>query len=170
MNDHTLRVLEFEAIRQRVAQECACSLGIEKALEMAPSDDLACVQDLLDETTETREMLAARGPIPLGGITDIRPLLRQAQIGGVLDAPDLLDIVGTVAASRRLKAFLQKAGDALYPLLSEQGRRIGIYNELESEIGRSIGGNGQVPRQRVAGTRAAEKPQTLCRAAHSGKT
>jgi DNA mismatch repair protein MutS2 len=143
MNEHTFRVLEFDAIRQRVAAETACSLGGEKAMEMTPSDDVARVQHLLDETTEAREMLAARGPIPLGGITDIRPLVRRAQIGSVLDPADLLDIGGTIAAARRLKAFLQKAGEA-FPLLSDQGSRIGIFNELEAEITRSIGGNGQV--------------------------
>ncbi|HEX5324315.1 MAG TPA: hypothetical protein VFW40_11050, partial [Capsulimonadaceae bacterium] len=144
MNDHALKTLEYEAIRQRLAEEAASGLGQEKALEMRPLDDPASIQTRLDETAEARQMLSVKGNIPLGGIMDIRPLLQQASIGGTLAAPDLQDVAGTLTSARGLKAFLTKAGDDAFPLLIGYGNRIGTYAQIEDEVGRAIGSTGQV--------------------------
>ena len=79
-----------------------------------PSDWLAQVQARLDETTECRNLIAMKGNLPLGGVSDIRPLVRSAEIGAILDAHGLLDIAEAAAASRSLKLFLQKLA-AEYP-------------------------------------------------------
>jgi len=142
--DHALRTLEYEAIRRRLADEAACSLGIERALEMLPLTNLAQVKVLLDETSEGRLMLQVKGGIPLGGVTDIRPALRQVQVGGVLDPEQLLSIASTAGAARALKAFLSKADAATWPLLTGYGYRLISFATLENEIGNAIGPNGLV--------------------------
>src|SRR5579862_4692056 len=134
MNDHALKTLEYDAIRRLLANEAASGLGQEKAQAMRPDKDAAVVQTRLDETAEARKMLSVKGNIPLGGIMDIRALLQQAGIGATLAAPDLQDIAGTVAAGRGLKAFLTKAGNEDYPLLSAYGNRIGAYSQIEDEV------------------------------------
>jgi DNA mismatch repair protein MutS2 len=144
MNEHTLLVLEYDKIRQRLAAEAASSLGIERALDLVPSVDEVYIQSRLDETTEARQMLAMRGTIPLGGITDIRGLLRQAQIGGILDANDLVDIATTVSSSRRLKSFLSKTGREQFALLAGLSDSIGIFTHIEESIETSIGPGGHV--------------------------
>lgn len=144
MNEHTLRVLEYDTIRQRVAGLCACSLGAELALEMTPSTDLDRVQLLLDETHEARGLLSIKGTIPLGGISDIRPFLKQADIGGVLAAGDLLDIYSTISSGKRLRSFLTKTSDDQFPLMTGLGSRIGVFPDLENEIQRAILPTGQV--------------------------
>ncbi len=143
MDTHALRVLEFDAIRKQLAAQTACSLGRERAEAMTPSDYLPDVQRRLDETTECRTLLDVRGNLPLGGVTDIRPLLRQAEIGQTLDPHGLLDVLGVAQASRGLKAFLQKMTTE-YPLLADKAGGLGQFPSLESEIGLSIGINGSV--------------------------
>jgi DNA mismatch repair protein MutS2 len=144
MNQHTLQVLEYDLIRERVASEAASTLGIERAVDMVPSVDYAYIQARLDETSEARRLLSSRGTVPFGGITDIRGVLRQAQIGGVLDAASLVDIASTVAAARRLKLFLAKGGRELFPLIIEISEIIGIFTAIEDGVERSIGPGGHI--------------------------
>ena len=143
MDTHALRVLEFDAIRKQLAALTACSLGRERAEAMTPSDYLPDVQARLNETTECRNLMDVKGNLPLGGVTDIRPLLRQAEIGQTLDPHGLMDVLGTAQASRSLKAFLQKLATD-YPLMADKAGGLGQFPSLEAEIGMSIGINGQV--------------------------
>ncbi len=143
MDSHALRVLEFDSVRRQLAALCACSLGQERARAMQPSARLAEAKGRLDETTEARRLLDTRGSLPLGGVTDIRPHLRQAGIGSSLEAYGLMDILGVAQASRSVRQFLQKQEDD-YPLLAGLAHALGQYPALESEIGSSLGTGGQV--------------------------
>ena len=143
MDTHALRVLEFDAIRQQLAALTACSLGRERAEAMTPSDFLPDVQTRLDDTTECRNLMDVKGNLPLGGVSDIRPLLRQAEIGQTLDPHGLLDVLGVAQASRGLKSFLQKLAPD-YPRMADKAGGLGQFPSLEAEIGLSIGLNGQV--------------------------
>ena len=143
MDTHALRVLEFDAIRKQLAEQTACSLGRERAEAMTPSDWLPQAQARLDETTECRTLINAKGNLPLGGVSDIRPLLKSAEIGATLEPHGLLDIFGVAAASRSLKLFLQKLVQD-YPIMADRASGLGQFPSLESEINASIGINGQV--------------------------
>lgn len=143
MDTHALRVLEFDAIRRQLAALAACTLGQELALAVVPSDHLLQVQARLDETTECRNLLEAKGSLPLGGISDIRPALHQAEIGSVLDPRALLDVLSVAQASRGLKQFLQKMAET-YPLLASIAGGLGQFPALESEIANTLSPGGQV--------------------------
>lgn len=143
MDTHALRVLEFDAIRKQLAGQTACALGRERAEAMTPSDWLPQAKARLDETTECRTLINAKGNLPLGGVTDIRPLLKAAEIGATLEPHGLLDVMGAAAASRSLKLFLQKMATD-YPIMAERAGGLGQFPSLESEINASIGLNGLV--------------------------
>ena len=143
MDDHALRVLEYDAVRRLLMEQTACSLGRERAEALRPSDYYAEVHARMAETTECRKLLDARGSLPLGGITDVRPLLRQAQIGAVLDPRGLQDLLSTATASRSMKLFLQKlAGD--YPIMAAIANGLAQFPSLETEITTSIGASGSI--------------------------
>ena len=143
MDTHALRVLEFDAIRHQLAALAACSLGEEKAMAMAPSDYLPQAKARLDETTECRGLMNAKGGLPLGGITDIRPAIRQADIGAVLDPHGLMDVLAVAQASRSLKSFVQKVAEE-YPLLADIAGGLGQFPALEADIGASLSPGGLV--------------------------
>ena len=143
MDTHAQRVLEFDAIRQRLSALAACSLGQEKAQAMMPLAHLPQVQALLDETTECRRLLDTKGNLPLGGILDIRPLVHQAEIGAALDPHGLMDVLSVAQASRGLKQFLQKLA-VEFPLLASIAGGLGQYPALEAEIGNSLSPGGSV--------------------------
>lgn len=143
MDARTLRVLEYDAIRQRLAARAACSLGKELARALTPATTRKEVQRLLDETQQARDLVAEAGRPPLGGAADVRAQVRAASRGGALAPRDLLDIANTVHASRRMRAFLRQAEERA-PLLAERAPRLGVFPEIEESIARAIDHRGEV--------------------------
>ena len=144
MEEHSLRTLEYHKVLDLLTAQTACSLGAELALRARPLSDLDAVKRMQRETTEAVALLERRGNVPLGGITDVRPLLERAVIGGMLEPTDLLDIASTAESGRQLKAFLQKAGLDLIPTLMPYADQIGQFVDLENAIRRAIASNGML--------------------------
>ncbi len=143
MEKHTLKVLEFEKILNILADHAACSLGQERALALVPQVDLEWIQRMQAETSEAREVLQSHGSMPLGGISDVRPLISKAELGAMLNPTELLDVAQTLGAGRRLRAFLLKQKETL-PLLGEIAGKIGVFEKIEQSISQSISVNGEV--------------------------
>src|SRR5580704_13115607 len=96
MDTHTLELLEFDKVRALVAAQAACSLGKEAALRMEPSLDPGEVRARQALTTEMADALGSGLTPPFGGLHDIRPQVRRAQVGGSLDPEELSGVVETL--------------------------------------------------------------------------
>jgi DNA mismatch repair protein MutS2 len=140
---HALRVLEFEAIRDRVVELASCTLGQERAWEMAPSAREDEVRRLQRETTEAVRLFNSGGGPPFGGIHDIRPAIRAASVEGVLEPHVLLQVADTMAGGRKLKAYLLQREEAA-PTLAELARRIGEFPLVEGAIYDAISDQAEV--------------------------
>ena len=105
MEERTLRVLEFDKIKDRLISLCTCELGKELAAEMLPRTESEEVERMLRETTDAVDFILRRGSPPLGGIHDIRDTLRRAEIGTVLNPGELLRVADTLRAVRSLKNY-----------------------------------------------------------------
>src|SRR5829696_7558001 len=116
MDSHTLELLEFEKIRTLVAARAACSLGKEGARRLEPSRDIGEIRQRQALTTEMADALSAGLTPPFGGLHDIRPNVRRAQVGaiwGVASAIEgCMDRRGNIldTASRRLSALRREIG------------------------------------------------------------
>ena len=79
-----------------------------------------------------------RRPLPpFGGLHDIRPLVRRAQIGSALDPEELAETVETLKAVDNLQDWLDRVGDQfprLGGLKAGVGRFTGLANAIESCI------------------------------------
>ena len=132
MDDRSLRVLEYPAIQEMVAARASCPLGEELARQMTPATTLAEVGRLQEETSEAR-LLVAQALSPMAGVRDMRAQIRSASIGGVLAAPDLLDMASTLLASRRLRTLFSQHSLST-PRLAQQAQQLGTYKEIEDAI------------------------------------
>jgi DNA mismatch repair protein MutS2 len=143
MNAHTLKVLEYEQVRELLAEQISTDLGRERVAELAPLDDEKDIQQRLQETGEARRLIDVAGSLPLGGIHDVRHAVETAARDGLIEAPALLDLADTIASGRRLRGFLIKRVEEA-PRLGEMGREIGMFDGLEGEIRRCISPRGDV--------------------------
>ena len=137
MDTHTLELLEFDKVRALVAAQAACSLGKEGALRMEPSLDPGEIRTRQALTTEMADALASGLTPPFGGLHDIRPQVRRAQVGGSLDPEELSGVVETLKAIANLGTWLDRVGDE-FPRLGgmrqDVGRFDGVANAIESCI------------------------------------
>ena len=98
MDAHTLDLLEFDKVRAHVAAQAACSLGKDAARRMEPSTDPGEIRSRQALTTEMADALSSGLSPPFGGLHDIRPLVRRAQIGSSLAPEELAETVETLRA------------------------------------------------------------------------
>jgi DNA mismatch repair protein MutS2 len=137
MDTHTLELLEFDKVRALVAAQAACSLGKEAALRMEPSLEPGEIRSRQGLTTEMADALASGLIPPFGGLHDIRPLVRRAQVGGSLEPEDLSGVVESLKAIANLANWLDRVGDE-FPRLggmrADVGQFDGVANAIESCI------------------------------------
>jgi DNA mismatch repair protein MutS2 len=143
MDARTLRVLEYGAIRQRLASHATCSLGKELAAQMLPAADPPAVLRLLDETSQARALVDASGRPPFGGVTDVRGQVMNAARGGLLAPRDLLDVANTLYGSRRMKTYLSRSPIEA-ALVTGHAEGLGEFLEIEQAVERSIDNRGEV--------------------------
>jgi DNA mismatch repair protein MutS2 len=139
----TVRVLEYDAVRQRLSQHAASALGKELAGRVEPVCEGEEVRRLLAETAQARALAAAAGRAPLGGVVDVRAQVENASRGGVLAERDLLDVSGTLYAARRMRGFLLN-GESEAPLVVRRAEELGEFREIEEAIESSIDNRGEV--------------------------
>ena len=133
MDTHTLDLLEFDKIRSLVAARAACSLGKEAARGLEPVTDQAEIHHRLALTTEMVEAIGSRLSPPLGGLHDIRPHVRRAQTGAMLEAEELAETVETLRALGDLDRWLARVGDQ-FPRLGGLRQGVGEFSGVATAI------------------------------------
>lgn len=140
---HTLKVLEWQKVLDRLAAHTSNRMGREAALALAPTPFPEIVARRLQETREARALLDHDVGMPLGGIRDVRESVERATIEFLLTPHELLDIAQTLSAAQRLKTFLLKRAET-YPLLAEIAGNMPVPPNIESRIGEAIADNGDI--------------------------
>ena len=143
MDSRTLRVLEFDKIRERMARHTSFSLGHERALALLPTDDIREAQEWQAETREARTLLEEKSDVHLGGVHDLRALVEQAVRGGTLLPMDLLDVRSTLVRARTLQRLLTRFGEQ-FPHIADVAARISAPGDLIEEIARCVDERGEV--------------------------
>ncbi|MCH7719012.1 MAG: PD-(D/E)XK nuclease family protein [Chloroflexi bacterium] len=143
MDEHTLRVLEFDKILARLARLTSFSAGRELALALRPSTERDEVVRRQRSTAEARRLRSLQPRVGLGGAHDVRRQADKAARGGVLQPSELLDIASTLAAAGDLRATIRRFSDEL-PLLAALADELEPLPELVAEINRSIDQRAEV--------------------------
>ncbi|MDO4581349.1 MAG: endonuclease MutS2 [Bacillota bacterium] len=155
MNDRSLQKLEFDKITARVAAYCGFSLSRELAERLTPAASAYEAEQLQAETEEARQLIRNFPTFALGGLWDIRPHLRHAEIGGVLEPQQLVNVSDLCRAARQAKSFFSEL-KGNYPLLTALGKSLIVIKTIETAVEKAIGADMQVndnASERLAGLR-----------------
>lgn len=146
MQQRVLKVLEFHKVKEQVLELASSSLGRQLVEELKPSADFETVVRSQEETDEATNILRLKGNIPLGGIYDIRPHIKRADIGGMLSPQELMQISSTIHASRMIKKFINDLleEELSLPYLHELTNEIVVLAELEDAIRMAVDDNGVI--------------------------
>ena len=184
MQSRIFHVLEFNKVKEQLQKKVASSLGREKVANLIPSTQYEEVVKWQEATDEATTVLRLRGNVPLGGIFDVRPSVKRAEIGGTLSSNELLDVASTIYAARQVKQFIEQVvedEDLQLPIITEHIEKLMPLPEVEQTIKMSIDENGTVLdgasdqlrgiRQKLRSTesRIREKLESLIRSSSAQK-
>ncbi|WZL74509.1 endonuclease MutS2 [Clostridiaceae bacterium 35-E11] len=146
MNERTIRVLEFEKIKDMLLKETESSLGKTLATKVQPSIDYHEIVTWQQETHEATTVIIQRGNIPLGGIHDLSYHLKRATIGSYLYPAQLLEVSDTLRAARRLKGFMKETreGQSNYPMIEAYMQNLQTFKFIEDRINECIVGEDEI--------------------------
>jgi len=145
--ERALKTLEYDKVRQQVATYCTSSIGKSAVDELVPQTDYEKVVQLLEEMDEGLSILRVKGNVPMGGIFDVRPAARRAQIGGMLSAMELMEVSSTIRASRILRNFIEdiESEEVIeIPHFIAKKEVMPVLTGLQHEINNCIDDNGSV--------------------------
>ncbi len=143
MDAHTLELLEFDKVCNLVAGYASCSLGKDAARRMEPSLETEVVRARIALTTEMADALSSGVSPPFGGLHDIRPLVRRAQVGSSLNAEELAETFETLKAVDNVGAWLERIGTQ-FPRLGEMKQGVGTFTGVANAIESCIDSRGKI--------------------------
>ncbi|MFC7783044.1 MULTISPECIES: endonuclease MutS2 [unclassified Rossellomorea] len=146
MNSKVLKTLEFDKIKELLKQYAASALGHARVSALMPSVEYEEITALHEETDEAMTVLRLKGHAPLGGIFDIRPHVKRAQIGGMLSPSEFVQVASTIRASRKLTLFVEELleEEVDIPLLQEKMGTVIPLPYLEQDIRKVVDDNGGI--------------------------
>ena len=97
--EKSLRILELPDILELLAAEAVCEAAKDAARALRPSDDVRTVKTRLEETSAAKSMMTLRNSPPFSGVKDVLSSLRRANMGGMLNTRELLDIASLLRAA-----------------------------------------------------------------------
>jgi DNA mismatch repair protein MutS2 len=142
MDSKTLNVIEYHKVLERLAAHCDFSASQALARQLEPTTSFELAHARQQETTEARTLLSLHD-LTIGGAHDIRPKVDLARHGGVLDAPDLLDVKSTLISCRELKKTLEKM-EPQYPRIGGLALSLPNPTGIVDSISHTISDKGEV--------------------------
>ena len=97
--------LELPAVLELLAAEASSEAAKERCRALAPSDERTEVLRRLAETSAAKQMMVLRGSPSFSGAKDVRGQLARADMSGVLNTRELLDIASLLQCARIVRAY-----------------------------------------------------------------
>ncbi|MGI6013858.1 MAG: endonuclease MutS2 [Oscillospiraceae bacterium] len=103
--EKSLNTLELPAVLELLAREAVSNPAKEETLTLRPSADPYEVRRRLEETTAAKTMMVVKGSPGFSSVKDVRSALARADMGGMLNTRELLDIAGVLQTARSVRAY-----------------------------------------------------------------
>jgi DNA mismatch repair protein MutS2 len=142
MNAHTLQILELERVKEIISSFASSPLGSSKALGLTPSSNPDQIETEMDRVTEMTVAMDST-EFSLGPLKDVRASLERCGHEGTAGARDFFEMSVTLRTGRQARAYFQKNADT-YPLLGDLSASIGLFENFEGAVFRSIDDEGQI--------------------------
>ena len=142
LRERALELLEFPQVIERLAGHTQTTLARELALSLKPAYIQQDVQLRQHETSEAVLLLERNRDAEFSAARDVRRPVESAALGATLSGPDLRDVAGTARALGSARSVVGSQSDL--GILSHLARQIPDFGDLETQLSRSIGREGEV--------------------------
>ncbi len=135
--------LELPAVLELLAAEASSETAKEHCRALAPSADRGEVTRRLAETGAAKQMMVLRGSPSFSGAKDVRGQLARADMSGVLNTRELLDIASLLQCARLVRAY-GEGEEAESGPLGVLFRSLSANRYLEERITTAIVGEDEI--------------------------
>lgn len=140
MNNATFEKLQYLELKQIVKSYCVSGLGKQLLDKLEPSSNLKVVKNRLNETTEARKIIDAKGHIPFLGVSNIDSIIQNIEKDIILDPSELISVSDFLRGCRKIKTFMM-GQEFFAPVLASYANSMTEFQHIEEEINFSIKGN-----------------------------
>ncbi|MDR6879316.1 endonuclease MutS2 [Bacillus sp. 3255] len=142
MNKSTYQRLEYDRIKQRLADFAMSYMGRAHIENMEPKIEMVIVATLLQETEEAVRVIEHGASVPIPSLEGIEPLIGTFGKGFIFTPQDFMYFARFIESTQQLKAFMKKK-ESVTPRIASYALSLYDLRELLTEIRRCIR-NGQV--------------------------
>lgn len=136
MDTQAFDTLEYNIIKEKLAEHASSNLGIQAILDIEPLDDIEEIDHLLEETADAIELIIKFQNPPLYGIYELEEMIRRASLGGVLENYQFRQIADSLRVSAALKDYVSKMEQD--NLIKDEIQLLYTNKRIEAEIDRII--------------------------------
>ena len=97
--------LELPRVLEMLGEQAISAPAKEVVLSLTPSSDRGEVERRLAETDAAKKLLAYKGSPSFSSLKDIRNSVARADMGGVLNTRELLEIAGVLQSARAVRSY-----------------------------------------------------------------
>ena len=140
--EKSLHTLELHRVLAMLAEQAVTDEGKERSLALRPTEDKNEVSYWLRETEAAVHFVNIKGTPSLAGIRPVAAALTRADMGGVLNTRELLDIAAVLRAARGAKEYGEGEGEKT--VIDHLFRSLRVNRVLEEKITGSILGEEEI--------------------------
>lgn len=135
MEERTLRVLEYNRIKEMLKEQAICVEARERCGALLPVDNIYEARALLSVASEAEAILIRKGAPPISPVRNISPAAARAAAGGVLSMGELLGVAHVLRMARGLKSYCDEDDfEQTYPSLANIFAPVSENKKLEGAI------------------------------------
>ncbi|MCR5774784.1 MAG: endonuclease MutS2 [Lachnospiraceae bacterium] len=105
MNKRVIEKLEFDKIRERLAEQAASAEARRLCMETLPLSSADEIEYRLQRVADAVDRIFKDGSVPFGGLKDVRQSVLSTEREFVLAAGELMDIASTLEAVETIKNY-----------------------------------------------------------------
>ncbi|QAS69931.1 endonuclease MutS2 [Oenococcus sicerae] len=114
MNKKILTTLEFDSIKEELAQYLTTAQGVYLLSLLLPKTDAEDVQQLLDQTNDALIIDRYRGGLPIQKTNNLTEIFKRLKLKAVLGSSELADLSASLRSSQAIIDFLQTIKDEIW--------------------------------------------------------
>ncbi len=99
------QTLELPAVLEMLSAQAVSEPAKEACRQVKPGTAREEIVRLLAETTAAKDLMVYKASPSLAGLRDVRGALARADMGGVLNTRELLNIAGVLASARAVRSY-----------------------------------------------------------------
>ena len=133
MKEKMLRTLEFDKIREMLAEHALSGNVKEEIMRLEPYMDEAKALSELNKTTQAKTIMISMGSPPLASMTNLIKVISLIEKDAMLMPENLVSVSHFISACKRMKAYL-KSAESTAQEIAYYGGSIDDLGFLQDEI------------------------------------